>query len=109
MLYKILAWIALVLGILAAIAVVVLGATIGETTVVPGMPALPGAGNLIGGISAGLAILLGTLFYFVIIYAGGELIFLGLAIEENTRETAYYLRGEATIPPPPEPIAPENR
>jgi len=26
---------------------------------------------------------------------------VGLAIEENTRETAFYLRGEGTLPPPP--------
>jgi hypothetical protein len=24
-----------------------------------------------------------------------------VAIEQNTRETAYYLRGESQIPPPP--------
>lgn len=101
--YQILAWIVLVLGILSAIAVVVLGATAGETRVVPGMPVVPMVGGLIGGISAGVALLLGSIFYFLLLYAAGELVYLGLAIEENTRETAYYLRGEATIPPPPEP------
>ncbi len=103
LIYQILAWVVLVAGILAAIAVVVLGATAGEAPIVPGMPLLPWVGSLVGGISAGLALLLGALFYFVLLYAAGELIFLGLAIEQNTRETAYYLRGEATIPPPPEP------
>lgn len=105
LLYQILAWIVLVLGILAAVGVVVLGATAGRgmVPVVPGMQALPRAGGLLGGIGVGLATLLGAVFYFVLLYAVGELIHLGLAIEENTRETAYYLRGEATIPPPPEP------
>ncbi|HHX43252.1 MAG TPA: hypothetical protein GX714_04595 [Chloroflexi bacterium] len=96
LLYKILAWIVLVLGILAAIATVVIGATADEMLTVPGLPVVPMVG--------GLGILLGTVFYFVLLYAVGELIHLGLAIEENTRETAYYLRGEATIPPPPEPV-----
>ena len=71
---------------------------------VPGLPVVPMVGGLVGGIMGGLGILLGTVFYFVLLYAVGELIHLGLAIEENTREIAYYLRGEATIPPPPEPV-----
>jgi hypothetical protein len=104
LLYKILAWIVLVLGILAAIATVVIGATADEMLTVPGLPVVPMVGGLVGGIMGGLGILLGTVFYFVLLYAVGELIHLGLAIEENTRETAYYLRGEATIPPPPEPV-----
>jgi hypothetical protein len=105
LIYQILAWIVLVAGILAAVGVVVLGATAGRgrLPVIPGMPVLPGVGGLVGGITAGLAALLGALFYFVLLYAAGELIHLGLAIEENTRETAYYLRGEAAIPSPPEP------
>jgi len=96
----------LVAGILMAVAVVVMGATAGRGRVpaIPRMPVVPGVGGLVGGIAAGLAVLLGALFYFVLLYAAGELIHLGLAIEENTRETAYYLRGEAAIPPPPEPI-----
>ena len=102
LIYQILAWIVLVAGILSAIAVVVLGATAGEAPVVPGMPFLPGMNTLIGAIIGGVALLLGSIFYFVLLYAAGELIFLGLAIEQNTRETAYYLRGESTIPPPPE-------
>ncbi len=102
LIYQILAWIVLVAGILSAIAVVVLGATAGEALVVPGMPFVPGMNTLIGAIIGGVALLLGSIFYFVLLYAAGELIFLGLAIEQNTRETAYYLRGESTIPPPPE-------
>ena len=105
LIYQILAWIVLVGGILAAVGVVVLGATTGGGRVpaVPGMALLPGVGGLVGGITAGLAMLLGAIFYFILLYAAGELIHLGLAVEQNTRETAYYLRGEATIPPPPEP------
>lgn len=104
LIYQILAWIVLVAGVLAAVAVIVLGATARETPALPGLPLMPWVGSLVGGISAGLAMLLGAVFYFVLLYAAGELIHLGLAIEENTRETAYYLRGEAAIPPPPEPV-----
>lgn len=105
--YQILAWIVLVGGILAAVAVVVLGATGGRGAgaVIPRMPMwVPGTTGLLGGIWAGLLMLLGAIFYFVLLYAAGELIHLGLAVEQNTRETAYYLRGEANIPPPPEPV-----
>lgn len=102
LIYQILAWIVLVAGVLAAIAVIVLGATAGDAPALPGLPLAPWVGSLVGAISAGLAMLLGAIFYFVLLYAAGELIHLGLAIEENTRETAYYLRGEAAIPPPPE-------
>jgi len=103
--YQILAWIVLVGGILMAVGVVVLGATGGRGAgnLIPPMLA-QGAAGVIGGIWAGLLILLGAIFYFVLLYAAGELIHLGLAVEHNTRETAYYLRGEATIPPPPEPV-----
>lgn len=103
LIYQVLAWIVLVAGILAAVGVVVVGAVAGSGRVpaVPGMPLLPGIGGLVGGVTAGLVALLGAIFYFVLLYAAGELIHLGLAIEENTRETNYYLRGEAVIPPPP--------
>ncbi len=34
-------------------------------------------------------------------YAAGDVLHLCLAIEYNTRETAFYLRGESTMPLPP--------
>ena len=103
LLYQILAWVVLVVGIVAAVGVVVVGATIGRVPVslFPGMPSVPFGGGLVSGIILGLAILIGALLSFVLHYAAGELIHLALAIEHNTRETAYYLRGEAAIPPPP--------
>ena len=103
LLYQILAWVVLVVGIVAAVGVVVVGATIGRVPVslFPGVPSVPFGGGLVSGIILGLAILIGALLSFVLHYAAGELIHLALAIEHNTRETAYYLRGEAAIPPPP--------
>ncbi len=106
-LYKILAWIVLVGGIITALGVIVFGAIGGsamsQSPLFEGMPAgLSGmVSGLVGGIFAGILIVLAAVIYFVLLYAGAEVIYVGLAIEQNTRETAYYLRGEATLPPPP--------
>lgn len=116
--YKVLAWIVLILGILSAVGVLIFG-------VLGGMQvrgafgerggALQGlaAGGL-GGLGAAIVILLLTLLYFLILYATGEAIYLALAVEENTREAALLLRemrqrpapaaeAPAPTPPPPEP------
>ncbi len=94
--YKVLAWIVLVIGVLSALGV--LGAGIwGQARLArpPGMPPralLPGWVGVAGGIMGALGIALMALFYFLFLYAFGEAIYLALAIEENTREMALYLR-----------------
>lgn len=104
--YQILAWIALVGGILAGLLAFVLGALSGReggpSPLVADVPLMNQAVGLLGGIMVGLIVILGSLLCFVLFYAAGEVIYLGLAVEQNTRETAQYLRGEGTLPPPPE-------
>ena len=49
------------------------------------------AGRVLTGISLGIGAVLNWLFF----YAAGEGIYLALAIEENTREACYHLKGGA--------------
>lgn len=112
--YKITAWIVLVLGLLFALG------TLGVIT-------LTGAGGgrdgflpqlIAGGVLGIFGVLIGTLFYFLLFYGVGEAIYLALAIEENTRETTLLLRemrqmpvapSQAPVlepPPPAEPLPP---
>jgi hypothetical protein len=44
-----------------------------------------------GGVFLAIFVLLGGLFYFVLLYALGEMIALQIAVEENTRLTAALL------------------
>lgn len=118
--FKVLAWIDLILGILGAVGVLIFGAlggmrlggAFGEREgVLPGLA----AGGL-SGLGGAIVILLLTLLYFLTLYATGEAIYLALAVEENTREAALLLRemrqrpaapaeapAPATPPPPPTP------
>ncbi|MCB0071667.1 MAG: hypothetical protein KDE20_09430 [Caldilineaceae bacterium] len=89
-LLKVLAWILLVLAIVAAV-----GAAIAGSSAIPFLQeslgenaALVSAG---GGIISGLVALFIGLFYYVAFYAMGEYIHLALAVEENTRLTAALL------------------
>ncbi|MBM4464072.1 MAG: hypothetical protein FJ014_00640 [Chloroflexi bacterium] len=102
--YKVLAWIVLVIGLLAALGVLAAGIW-GETQVLrtprifprPYTPLM----GIAGGIFGALGLVLGAGFYFLLIYALGEAIYLALAIEENTRATVQYLRREFTETLPP--------
>jgi hypothetical protein len=92
-LLKVIAWIVLILSILAAIGVALaggslvdsLGPALGDQS---GMAGIIGTG---GGILAGLFILIFGLMYFLFLYVAGESIHLQLAVEENTRLTAALL------------------
>lgn len=84
---KILAWIVLVIGVLGGCAVLVFGIVGGSNARELG----PLAG-LLGGTFGGLIAIFVALFYFLIIYAYGELISLLIALEENTRLTAERLQ-----------------
>jgi len=115
-LWKVLAWIVLVGGILSSLGILLAG-VLGsggfifrlfeqETGVVPG--ALGIVSSIFGFVVAlGL-----TIIYFLILYAVGELIYLLLAIEENTRKTMSAVQrtargeieqGPTPTPPPPSP------
>ena len=93
---KVFAWIALIGGILGAIAVLLIGifgggiAIGGASSEYAGMM---GATSVVGGILASVAILIGAVLLFVIDYAMSEFIDVQIAIEQNTREAAYFLSG----------------
>lgn len=89
-LLKVLAWIVLVLSVIAAIGAAVAGGSLGPllTESVPGASDVIGMG---GGIVAGIFVLILGLVYFLLFYAAGESLLLQLAVEENTRLTAALL------------------
>jgi hypothetical protein len=103
--YKVLAWIALVVGVLVGLGILTLSIIGVRPLTVYGSRFARGLyfpfGILQGGIVAGivgfLVALLASAFYFLVLYAVSELVFVLLSIEENTRETAYYLRGEGSL------------
>jgi hypothetical protein len=88
--FKVLAWISLLLGILGAVLALVAGFAMS------GQDDLLGLGLGLGGPLAAIAMFITTLvvaiFYFLSLYAVGEAIYLSLAIEENTRRTAYIVQ-----------------
>ncbi|MGD2104055.1 MAG: hypothetical protein PVJ55_02935 [Anaerolineae bacterium] len=103
-LWKVLAWITLVGGILLSVGVLLIGVLgsggfllrlLGEESA-----AIPGAMGIVSSILGFLVTLAGAVIYFLILYAVGDLIYLLLAIEENTRQTMRSLQQE--ISPEPE-------
>lgn len=93
-LLKVLAWITLVLAILGAIGVALAGGQFGgPLTEAAGAQLGPAAGLMagLGGIAVAIGLLLIGVFYFILLYATGELIALLVAMEENTRLGAALL------------------
>jgi len=102
--FKVLGWIALLLGLLGAILILVASLTLN----------FEAAGIDFGGPLAGavafVVILLLAVVQFLILYAVGESIYAVLSIEESTRRSAYFSQQIYTIsqsqsgyvPPPPE-------
>ncbi|HHN93551.1 MAG TPA: hypothetical protein ENK17_02175 [Anaerolineae bacterium] len=88
---KILAWLTLVLGILASVGVLVGGLAGGGALSRFGQQY--GVHLALGVVSSLVAFafsLVFTVLYFLGLYAAGELIYLLIAIEENTRSTAQW-------------------
>ena len=111
-LWKVLAWIALVGGILLSLGALVVGILgsgsfllrlLGQDTV-----AVPGTMGVVAGVVALLLGLVVTVIYALILYAVGDLIHLLLALEENTRHTTQLMQqaarpraeGPSSTPPP---------
>ncbi|HZR44109.1 MAG TPA: hypothetical protein VFB12_28605 [Ktedonobacteraceae bacterium] len=84
-LLKVLAWLVAVVGLLAAIGIIVSAAAGVHIAVGMLPPGTPLGGPLVSGIFTFLA-LLGAAFYFLVLYAASELILLLIAIEYNTRD-----------------------
>jgi hypothetical protein len=102
-LWKVLAWITLVLGVVSSLGILLVG-ILGSGGFVlryfnQDPAVMPAAMGVVSGIVGFIGGLVATIIYSFILYAIGELIFLLLAIEENTRLTAdwaEYRAGSAT-------------
>lgn len=112
--WKILAWVALVLGLLSSIGILLAsvlgGGIMGQLGQQYGGAAGPAwASGLLGGIVLFIGSLILTILYFLALYAVGELIYLLLAIEENTRLAAQWIQARsapAAYPAAPPAYAP---
>ncbi len=111
-LWKVLAWIALIGGILSSLGVLLVGILGSGGFVLRFLQqeagTMPGAVSVVGSILGFIISLTVTIINFLILYAVGELIDLLLAIEKNTRQTMYLMQRGARIgsdhpasPPPP--------
>ncbi len=109
---KILAVVVLLFGVLGACGALAFGA----------VPGLAGAGSssrdafgigvsgIVGGAIVGVGVLFGSLLYFLLLYAFGDVMSLLIALEENTRITAERLTArpasETALTPNPPPMPP---
>jgi len=82
---KVLAWFFLILGILLSFVALITGLT--SNSLLEWIN-LPQSGILLG-VVAFLLLLITSIFLFLGVYSLGELFFLALAVEENTRRAAY--------------------
>ncbi len=101
--FKILAWITLVLGVIGGIIMVVSGVATGfagGSALGDNATGLATIAGLFTGLLGGVTAIIFSVLGFLCLYAYGDAIYLALAIEENTRETAYYLKGGDTFRQP---------
>ncbi len=93
--FKVLAWITLVVGILATAAVVA-ASLLGSGPLTDWLPGWDlGLGSVILAAIGGVVILVVFLIYFLLLYAAGDTVYLFLSIEDNTRHMAYLLAQQA--------------
>lgn len=101
--WKVLAWITLIIGVLSSVGMLLasifgggvlsqFGQQYGE------MPWVSWVFGLTGGIVAFGVSLIFTIIYFLLLYAVGEFIYLLLAIEENTRLTVQWIQSPPAAP-----------
>jgi len=116
--WKILAWIVLIVGIVSSVGILLTsifgGGMVRQFGLRPEqMPWAPRAlGPVVGGGVAFVVSLVATIFYFLLLYAAGELVYLLLSIEENTRAAAQWIQSRPVpaaypIPAPQPPVSPE--
>ena len=86
--FKVLAWIALIFGILSGVLALIASLTIGGTEGFLGVD----LGGPLAAIAVFIVALIVAIFQFLMLYAVGESIYVFLSIEENTRRTAYLMQ-----------------
>ncbi len=94
--FKILAWLGLIFGLLGAVAVLAIGFLGTEPG---GLFGLEMVEPLVG-IAMFVVLLIIAVIYFLSLYAIGESIYLFLSIEESTRRTAFFLQQQYTAQQP---------
>ncbi len=104
-LWKVVAWVVLIGGILTAIGVLLAGILGGGGILLRELGVGPGtlsAAGILGGIAGFVVAVIGAVITFFLYYAVGELIYLLLAIEENTRQWRQggERQARAQAPPP---------
>lgn len=101
--WKILAWIELVVGVLASIGLLLTGILGGSFDMMRQFGQQPGgmgwAFGAVGGVIGFIVAIILTVIYFLALYAIGELIYLMLAIEENTRRSAQWIQEQEVVSP----------
>jgi hypothetical protein len=103
---KVMAWLELIIGILVSVGVLLMGILGGPMlpTHIPVPSRSSWAYSIVGGIIGFVGVLIATILYFLLLYAAGELLYLLLAIEENTRQTAQQMQWAVQEAPVAEPI-----
>ena len=104
--FKILAWLALIFGVLAAIGALILGFTIRGQEGLLGLS----LNSPLAGIAVFIISVIVAIMSFLLLYACGEFLYLFLSVEENTRRAAYLMQQQvasqqsvyAPISSPPE-------
>jgi len=99
--FKIIAWIALIIGLIGAVGALFLGFTLSGQQSFLGFE----LGGPLAGIALFVVALVIAIFNFMLFYAVGESIYLFLSIEENTRRSAYLLQQQYTPRQPGYPSA----
>lgn len=92
---KIMAWLTLILSVLGSVGFIAAGVmgSFGLLFPLGNVPTQIDAGtlNVLAGVGSGLTMLLMGLFYFMILFAASEQIYLQIDTEHNTRATAELL------------------
>lgn len=94
--FKVLAWLVLILGLLGAAGGLIFGFAVTDELGIAGLD----IGGPLVGIATFVVAVVVAILNFLLLYAVGEVIYLSLCIEENTRRTAYLLQ-QQTMPPEP--------
>jgi len=103
--FKVLAWIALLIGLFGAILILITSLTFDSQLEATGFDLLSGP---VAGITTFVAILVVAIFQFLFLYGTGELFYMFLSMEESARRTAYFTQqmftaSQSNYPLPPTP------